>query len=59
MCLDCNGCELSLRVPAGVLHGQSTMITDPVSGMILINHNLLFLYNLFYQIDLFYPGSYD
>ena len=43
MCLECKGTgsvkehrELSIRVPAGVKHGQSTMVTDPVSGMKII-----------------------
>ena len=43
MCLDCKGTgrvnehrELSLRVPAGVLHGQSTVITDPVSRVKIV-----------------------
>ena len=43
MCLDCKGTgsvkeqrELSIRVPAGVKHGQSTIVTDPVSKMRII-----------------------
>ena len=45
MCLDCRGTgevkeerELSIRVPAGVLDKQSTMVRDPTSGQSILLH---------------------